>query len=107
MLAKLIQYEQAHGDCNVPQSYTKDATLGNWLNTQRQFQKRNELSNQCKRRLNDIGFTFNNTRQQTDKGKLEALLAKLIKYKQVHGDCNVPQSYKKDATLYTWVNAQR
>jgi hypothetical protein len=38
-LAKLKAYTGHHGDCNVPQGWTEDPQLGNWVHRQRQRKK--------------------------------------------------------------------
>ena len=37
----------------------------------------------------------------------EAQLARLVKYKAVHGDCNVPKGWAEDPALGSWVSNQR
>ena len=34
-LEALKQYKAEHGDCNVPQKYSKNKSLGEWVRTQR------------------------------------------------------------------------
>ena len=38
-LAKLKAYKQQHGDCNVPQGWTEDKPLGQWVSRQRHGKK--------------------------------------------------------------------
>ena len=38
-LAKLKAYRHRHGDCNVPQRWVEDPTLGRWVNDQRKRKK--------------------------------------------------------------------
>jgi hypothetical protein len=40
-LTRLAAYKKTHGDCNVPQRWAEDRTLGTWVNGQRK----------CKRKL--------------------------------------------------------
>ncbi len=35
------------------------------------------------------------------------MFARLVAYKYVHGDCNVPYDHEPDPQLVNWVNAQR
>ncbi len=40
-------------------------------------------------------------------GKWLESLAKVVKYKEEHGNCNVPRKWKRDPTLGEWVHFQR
>jgi hypothetical protein len=37
----------------------------------------------------------------------DQMFAKLLKYREIHGDCNVPQRWDEDKELGRWVNTQR
>ena len=49
-----------------------------------------------------IGFVWDPLDQQW-----EAMFTKLEKYRQQHGDCNVPRDYIQDPSLGNWVLKQR
>jgi hypothetical protein len=55
---ELVAYKKEQGHCNVPRSYqTKDGfSLGTWVNNQRAFKKRGELSPERIQRLEAVGF---------------------------------------------------
>jgi hypothetical protein len=38
-MAKLKAYKRRHGDCNVPQHWAEDPSLGSWVMMQRKFKK--------------------------------------------------------------------
>ena len=40
---QLKRYFQQYGDCNVPQRYKENPSLGAWVNAQRQHYKKGEL----------------------------------------------------------------
>jgi Helicase associated domain len=97
---RLVQYKKEHGDTNVPQRYNKDPELGHWVHTQRFSYKNNMLHRS--ELLNRIDFVWD---------PLEASWMekynRLVEYKTIHGDANVPQRYKKDPELGSWVYTQK
>ena len=97
---RLVEYKNEHGDCRVPQSYAKDPALGRWVRTQRQ--RRNSLSKDKESKLNSIGFSWD-----THQARWHDSFQRLVKYKNEHGDCRVPQSYAEDPALGDWVSNQR
>jgi len=107
MFDKLKLYKANHGgDTNVPFTYSRDPSLGNWVSHQRrQFKKTNngQLTDERIQKLQSIGFTFSQQDQQWND-----MFDKLKLYKADHGgDTNVPQGYNPDPQLGTWVNTQR
>jgi len=57
---ELSTYHQEHGNCAVPQSHITDTSfkLGLWVSNQRQFLKKNRLSEERKERLEALGFVW-------------------------------------------------
>ena len=53
-------------------------------------------------RLDDLGIIWN-----LRVAKWEEMYGRLVAYKDVHGDCNVPQGYEPDPKLGRWVSSQR
>ena len=53
---QLVDYKRVHGDCNVPQSYKANQQLGRWVSTQRT--NKETMSEERRKRLNSIGFTW-------------------------------------------------
>ena len=105
---KLEEYKQEHGDCNVPQHYKANLKLGGWVNNQRQFYKNNKLESERIEALEDIGFEWTRpTGARPDDANWWKQCRKLEEYKQEHGDCNVPQHYKANPQLGSWVKSQR
>jgi hypothetical protein len=95
----LVEYKEQQGDCNVPQKYKQDPTLGRWVNTQRQT-KDNLSDAQCAK-LDSLGFSWSILRRWDESFHL------LVKYKEQHGDCHVSIAYNLDPTLGAWVMRQR
>ena len=55
---QLQAYNAVHGDCNVPRNYARNPQLGAWVSKQRHRLKNGKLSDQRKRRLEEIRFRF-------------------------------------------------
>ena len=113
-LKELKAYKQKHGDCIVPQKYEHNPKLGIWVAHQRQQYKKwqkgvNAFITQKRiNQLNKIDFTWEVGSGGRKKDTLwKQHFNKLVEYKKKHGDCLVPQHYKQNAKLGTWVNKQR
>ena len=96
----LIKFKEEHGDCNVPVDYSIDPFLGGWVNTQRT--KKDELSEDRIRKLNLIDFDWDRSESAWNE-----MYAKLVKFKEAIGHCNVPKDYPEDPKLGLWVSTQR
>jgi DUF2075 family protein len=106
----LTAYKEQHGDCDVPHRYTEDQRMGEWVGKQRRDLEKLS-SDQCKR-LDDLGFDWR-TRQEREEFDWNEKFKKLKEYRQIYGDCKVPQSsIDEELTpwveeLGKWVSAQR
>ena len=98
----LAAYQRAHGHCRVPFSTTDDVRLAHWLVTQRIARRSGKLSAEQVRRLDELGFVWDILNE-----RWERMLGALAKYKEVHGDCNVPAGWPPDPHLAAWVSKQR
>ena len=58
MFAALAAYKQAHGDCKVSRRWKDNPKLGRWCVNQRISYKNDKLSADRVKRLNDLGFVF-------------------------------------------------
>lgn len=99
---ELKEYKREHGDTLVPQRYAKFPQLGIWVVTQRAQYKRNQISDERIRRLNEVGFVWD-----PNEAAWEEMFAELKKYKQKYGDTLVPQYYEDNPKLGWWVSDQR
>ena len=101
---KLKKYKIDNGNCLVPDNFlAKDGfSLGKWVGNQRT--NRQSLSSKKIEDLESLGFVW-----EAKVAAWEAAFIKLIKYKQDHGDCLVPQRYKTadGLGLGTWTSRQR
>src|SRR2546422_2394128 len=100
MFGRLAGYKQQHGDCLVPRSYS-DKQLASWVNIQRAVKNRGKLEHPRVQRLEELGFVWDPFGESW-----EHMFGRLAGYKQQHGDCFVPRSYR-DKKLVTWVTNQR
>ena len=55
---KLRLYKKQNGNCDVPQNYKDDRSLGLWVGVQRRSKKNEKLSAERTQRLNDLGFKW-------------------------------------------------
>ena len=106
---QLVDYKRFHGDCNIPQKYKANQKLGYWVNTQRT--NKETMNEERRKRLNSIGFTWKARETPTQETPIsvdwKVRFQQLVDYKRFHGDCNVPQKYKTDPQLGSWVSTQR
>lgn len=91
----LMEYKKEHGDCNVSDN---NSPFGTWVANQRQ--KKDALSKDRLEKLNKLQFSWN----PNDDGWNESYVL-LLKYKDKHGDCNIPSSSRNG--LSRWVSTQR
>ena len=99
---ELVQYKAEHNDCNVPEGWPKNPSLGRWVNSQRRAYKSGKLENERIRRLEELGFVWDPL-----SGIWEASFDELKQYKAEHGDCDVSAGWPENPKLGRWVNSQR
>ena len=58
----LVAYKQQHGDCNVPQKWRENPTLGGWVSSLRTKYRTGRLSQERIERLDALGFEWARTR---------------------------------------------
>ena len=106
---ELRKYKQENGHTNVPRNYSKNPSLFSWVNKQR-FQylllQKNKPSLMTEEKiiaLNSIDFKWPKAKDFSWNNWLK----ELQKYKDQHGDVNVPHKYKSNKALGAFVNRQR
>jgi hypothetical protein len=100
---KLVEFKRKNGHCLVPKKWPEDASLGTWVDTQRQFHSENKLRLDRKGLLEELGFVWN-----VVETKWNTHYEKLVEFKQKNDHCNVPRGYKEDGlSLGIWVSNQR
>eukprot|EP00984_Skeletonema_dohrnii_P010540 scaffold4110_cov77-Skeletonema_dohrnii-CCMP3373.AAC.5 len=108
MLQQLKQYKDERGDTLVPQNYPDNPQLGIWVTNQRAQYKRKlrgqstQMTDERVDKLDEIGFVWDPFDYAWNE-----MLQQLMKYKEVHGDTLVPQSYAENQQLAIWVDTQR
>ena len=102
MFHALVEYKNQRGHCNVPAKWRANPRLGRWVDKQRQEQRQNIIEQARLVRLNSIGFVWT---VLTD--NWERMFQALLRYRQEHGDSNVPTEWSCDRKLARWVNKQR
>ena len=105
--SELVDFKRHHGHCLVPNNYKENPPLAEWVKRQRyQYKLRNlgEHNSMTQERINKLetlGFVWN-SHDQLWKERLNDL--KL--YKEINGDCNVPNKYPPDPSLAVWVKVR-
>jgi len=99
---ELIEFREVHGHCNVPDSWPENLQLARWVMTQRQLYRKGKLSPDRIQRLEAIGFIWCRQDHAWDE-----MHQRLVNYKRIHGNCNVPSEWKEDPQLGSWVVKQR
>ncbi len=98
----LVRFKAQHGHCNVPQRWSENPILGNWVATQREMQRQGGLPKERQRRLEALGLVWNPREAQW-----EEQFAALVQFKAQYGHCSVPQSWPERRGLGSWVIRQR
>ena len=98
----LTKFKAREGHCRVPQFFvTRTYKLGQWVGVQRV--QADTLSPERKKRLNAIGFIWDDKEHAWEQG-----FAALTKFKAREGHCRVPQSHIEGKyRLGQWVANQR
>ena len=99
---KLLTFVEQHGHCRVPNNFKEDQKWGHWVANQRSFYKKGALSSEHIIMLENIGFEWN----------IISILwlesyEEIKSFKARFGHCNVPQGFKENPTLGSWVTNQR
>jgi len=102
MVGQLLKFKEQHNHCNVPQRFQQDQALASWVNTQRKAYKKQQLSSDKIQQLESIGFEWERHNNQW-----QQMVGQLLKFKEQHNHCNVPQRFQQDQALASWVNTQR
>jgi superfamily II DNA or RNA helicase len=99
----LVKFKEREGHISVSQKLMEaDFPLGAWVNTQRI--KKNKLTEDRIKRLNDLDFIWDVLTEQWEEG-----YRYLVKFKDREGHCNVPSNYNDTDgyKLGIWITSQR
>lgn len=131
----LIEFKEKHGHCRVPQSYTPNSTLGNWVHNQRRLYRKVKtgeivksiLTEERIEMMNNMGFEWAlnrgsnnapNTIQNWDRRNnsntaathdecWRGMFLELTMFKFENGHCDVSQVFGPSSRLCCWVIEQR
>jgi len=103
MYQRLITYKKRHTNTSVPQHYKDDPKLATWVDTQRQYYRKKELSVERINYLESIGFVW----KIRDFLPWIKMYERLVAYKHCHQSTLVPRRYTVDPSLGHWVSNQR
>lgn len=105
---ELLSFKRTHGHCSITPYNHSNTDLAEWAKNQRFYYKLvdlgkpSPLTHEQIRLLDRIGFEWDANSAAWD-GRFEELL----EYRQQHGHCNVPRTYRHNPQLSTWVKRQR
>lgn len=101
MFDALKEYKKDHVNCNVPTNWI-DQKLLNWTNNQRTKYKDGSLSEDCIKRLEEIGFEFDVLSYDW-----EMMFNALEEYISDYENCDVPYNWPENELLRFWIDEQR
>jgi len=99
---ELLEFKAIHGHCRVPNRYAENPELANWVGVQRAFRSKGTLSEERFKRLDEIGFIWD-----VFEDLWEEMFSELVKFKEVHGHCDVPDRWPENQKLAKWVKHRR
>jgi dsDNA-binding SOS-regulon protein len=102
MLLELKEYKEAKGNCLVPSRYEKNPQLGIWVGSQRKRLKKGKMSFNRRRKLEELGFTW-----EVHEQAWEAMLLEIKKFKEANINCDSPKLDAENPQLGIWVTRQR
>ena len=105
MLTHLIDYQKQHGDTQVPPSF-KPHGLGSWVGNQREAWRNGTLRPDRREQLDAVGFEWRGVRKGAAQ-RWERRFAQLLAYRQQHGHCRVPSTWREEPAFAHWVDNQR
>jgi len=105
---RLADFHAKYGHCDIPKSYEDDEALATFVKVQRMDYKRlqsgqsQRMTPQRLEKLESIDFSWN-----ANDARWMKRYAELKAYRQKYGNCDVPDRYKENLQLGTWVRNQR
>jgi hypothetical protein len=112
---KYNRLKQCYDEAGGGKIKVKDRALSCWLSRQKRCLRNNVMDPTRQEMLGKLGINFSTlqscgrktVKSQELEEKWQSQLEKLKEYRRLHGDCNVPQQWKEDRSLGTWVVNQR
>ena len=111
-LAELAAFKAKNGHCGVPLNCPENPKLGHFINAMRTQRNSGRLSPERIAKLNALGFAWRSPRrivisEDGISAEWQARFDELLRYKQSHGDCNVPVNWLENPQLGHWASQQR
>jgi len=101
LFSDLTDFYKLHGHCNVPADWAANPELAVWVGLQRGAKRRNRLTADQLRRMDDIGFAWS-----IHDGDWDVMFAKLVEYlRPMHN--GKPRNVAMSAELRRWTLTQR
>jgi hypothetical protein len=104
----LLGFHRQHGHCLVPLKYVKNLSLSHWIKRQRyQYRmkktgKHSTMTDERQAALEMVGFVWD-----SHAAGWEEKWEELRDFKETHGHCNVPKTFRPNQQLAVWVKSQR
>src|SRR5438094_487112 len=99
---ELKAFKEHFGHLDVPAKWLENPSLRMWVSNQRAQRKQGLLSADRVARLDEINFVWDAIDTTWNR-----MFVALQNYKVEHGDCEVPQGWRQNLGLGTWVTRQR
>jgi superfamily II DNA or RNA helicase len=103
---ELVAFKKKYKNCLVKAGHITPSSfpLGNWVRVQRREMDKNKLGKERRKRLNTLGFIWDVSSFEWDRGFNE-----LTKYKDKHRNCLAPKTNVSQSgfKLGVWVDTQR
>jgi superfamily II DNA or RNA helicase len=111
-LAEVAAFKAKNGHCEIPFKNPEYPKLGPFVITMRTKRNNGSLSADRIAKLDAIGFVWASSRKVLFDGygismQWHARFDELLKYKQAHGNWDVPARWPENPQLGNWVNQQR
>uniref|UniRef100_A0A061R109 Helicase n=1 Tax=Tetraselmis sp. GSL018 TaxID=582737 RepID=A0A061R109_9CHLO len=100
---RLQAYSKKYGDCNVPQNFSEDPKLANWVIYQKERIRKGKMPTDRLEKLRSIGFEWEPLAERQWNENFE----RLVSFREKHGHCSVPANYTEDPHLAVWAQTQR
>lgn len=111
--AEIVAFKKEHGHLRITLKNQSSPGLMHWRDNQRIRFESGVLTTEQKTKLDSIGFEWEPPRRISpalEKHNVELwerMFERLLAFREAHGHCQVPKSWKSDASLAAWVGVQR
>lgn len=112
---KMMEYKEVVGDFIISKYDEGNHRLRRWIDRQRYSARHGTLTDERRKRLEEVGFVFKRCKSMNKKNRFTAdqekhwdkMYAFLCDYQKIHGHCDVPFHDNTYHGLATWVSSQR